>query len=523
MGMYINPGNDGFKTCVAGDYIDKTGLIAIVNSTIGTKDKLSCVSRARRFGKSMAAQMLCAYYDKSCDSRELFQGLEITKNSDYDKYLNKYNVLYIDVTSFIGEGGLTEVVNNIRKAIIRELAEAFSFIDQYENVVDALGAVVESGEAKFIAIIDEWDAVIRDRHSTNELQYDYLEFLRSLFKSSGTTDKIFDAAYMTGILPIKKDGSQSAISEFREYTMLDPGEFAPYFGFNEDEVKFICEDKGVDFSQMKKWYDGYSFKGVESVYNPNSVIYAAKKRSFKSYWQMSSSARSLEGYINMDFDGLADTVVDLLGGRSVPIKTKKFQNDLTSLQSKDDVLTLLTHFGYLAYDDESGTIRIPNEEIREEFADMVHDITHVETLKRVKLSDKLIEDVINMNDIINSPFIIEEKPEEEEKLNNVLFEGISNIDKDNILELERHDGNNILNLKILIRKLRINNIIFKTNFGSILNKVTRERDFFLNKLKDIEYLYFNPIIRNSNEEKNILLKLILKSQFDSTILINSKG
>ncbi len=398
MGMYINPGNDGFKTCVAGDYIDKTGLIAIVNSTIGTKDKLSCVSRARRFGKSMAAQMLCAYYDKSCDSRKLFQGLEITKNFDYDKYLNKYNVLYIDVTSFIGEGGLTEVVNNIRKAIIRELAEAFSFIDQYENVVDALGAVVESGEAKFIAIIDEWDAVIRDRHSTNELQYDYLEFLRSLFKSSGTTDKIFDAAYMTGILPIKKDGSQSAISEFREYTMLDPGEFAPYFGFNEDEVKFICEDKGVDFSQMKKWYDGYSFKGVESVYNPNSVIYAAKKRSFKSYWQMSSSARSLEGYINMDFDGLADTVVDLLGGRSVPIKTKKFQNDLTSLQSKDDVLTLLTHFGYLAYDDDSGTIRIPNEEIREEFADMVHDITHVETLKRVKLSDKLIEDVINMNE-----------------------------------------------------------------------------------------------------------------------------
>ena len=140
-----------------------------------------------------------------------------------------------------------------------------------------------------------------------------------------------------------------------------------------------------------------------------------------------------------------------------------------------------------------------------------------------KNKNKSSEDLINMNDIINSPLIIEEKPEEEEKLNNVLFDGISNIDKENILELEKHDGNNILNLKILIRKLRVNNIIFKTNLGSILNKVTRERDFFLNKLKDIEYLYFNPIISNSNEEKNILLKSILKSQFDSTILIDSKG
>ena len=140
-----------------------------------------------------------------------------------------------------------------------------------------------------------------------------------------------------------------------------------------------------------------------------------------------------------------------------------------------------------------------------------------------KNKNKSSEDLVNMNDIINSPFIIEEKPEEEEKLNNVLFDGISNIDKENILELEKHDGNNILNLKILIRKLRVNNIIFKTNLGSILNKVTKERDFFLNKLKDIEYLYFNPIISNSNEEKNILLKSILKSQFDSTILIDSKG
>ena len=130
---------------------------------------------------------------------------------------------------------------------------------------------------------------------------------------------------------------------------------------------------------------------------------------------------------------------------------------------------------------------------------------------------------ININEVANSSFIIEEKPEEEEKLNNILFEGISNIDKENILELEKHDGNNIRDLKILIRKLRVNSIIFKSNLGSILNKVTKERDFFLNKLKDIEYLFFNPIIKNSNENKNEILKSILTSQIDSTILINNQG
>ena len=136
-------------------------------------------------------------------------------------------------------------------------------------------------------------------------------------------------------------------------------------------------------------------------------------------------------------------------------------------------------------------------------------------------NDDLIHNNKNINTI--NQLIKEEKPEEEDKLNSILFDGISNIDKENILELEKNDGNNITNLKILIRKLRINNIIFKNNLGSILNEVTKERDFYLNKLKDIEYLYFNPIIRNNNENKNMLLKSILKSDVDSTILINNEG
>ncbi|MBR1722486.1 MAG: AAA family ATPase [Treponema sp.] len=399
MGIYLNPGNDGFQTSRAGRYVDKSGLIAIVNDTIGKREKLSCVSRARRFGKSMAAQMLCAYYDRSCDSSFLFEDLEIAGHPSYQEHLNKYNVIYLDITSFIGSVGLKNVVSYINEAVRRELKEAYPELEEKGTLMEALGDVVEKcdKEHKFIAIIDEWDAIIRDSGSTLDGQKEYLEFLRSLFKNSGATDKIFAAAYMTGILPIKKDGSQSAISEFREYTMLDPGRFGRFVGFMEEEVKVLCEEDGISFTEMKRWYDGYSFEDIDSVYNPNSVMYALDRKKFESYWAMSSSATSLLDYINMDFDGLADAAADLLAGKRIGIRVKKFQNDLISLSSKDDVLTLLTHFGYFSYDTESETITIPNQEIRDEFSEMIHDVKHEATLQRVKDSIQLIQDTADGN------------------------------------------------------------------------------------------------------------------------------
>ncbi|MBO6108867.1 MAG: AAA family ATPase, partial [Eubacterium sp.] len=168
-------------------------------------------------------------------------------------------------------------------------------------------------------------------------------------------------------------------------------EFEAYYGFTEDDVKQLCEEYDVDFEQMKRWYDGYSFKNIKSVYNPNSVMYALRNKSFESYWSMSSSSNSLLEYINMDFDGLSDAAADLLGGKLISINVKRFKNDLNSLSSRDDVLTLLTHFGYLSYDAESGTVRIPNNEIRDEFSDMIHEVTHESTIRRVKDSISLIE------------------------------------------------------------------------------------------------------------------------------------
>ena len=244
-------------------------------------------------------------------------------------------------------------------------------------------------------IIDEWDAPIRE---TPEIQKEYLRFLRMLFKSSGTTDKIFAAAYMTGILPIRKDGSQSAISDFDEYTIIKPRMFAEYVGFTEPEVFALCQKHHVSFDLMKQWYDGYSFKGVNSVYNPNSVMKAIRFDEFDSYWTQSSAADSLMHYISQDYNGLTKTIAELVGGVEVKVETLGFANDLTTFRSKDDVLTLLIHLGYLAYNAETKAARIPNEEIRLEFQRAIHEVHHQATLQRLEESDRLFWDTIHKNE-----------------------------------------------------------------------------------------------------------------------------
>lgn len=401
MGLFINPGYEGFKTVRNSKYVDKSGLIAAVNETLETKRKLSLISRPRRFGKSIAAQMLCAYYDCSVDSSFLFDDLKIAKAASYKTHLNQYNVLCIDITTIIGEvRNLSDVVPFIKRKVGEEIMQVFPTVKQDEMLSIMLMEAVEASGRKFIAVIDEWDALIRDSSSTQAQKKEYLEFLRTLFKSLNVTDRVFAGAYMTGILPIKKDGSQSAISEFCEYPVTDPGVFAEYVGFTEDEVKDLCTEFNMDFGGMKRWYDGYSFPDTPSIYNPNSVIKAIQNHSFKSYWKQSSAADSLLHYIGMDYSGMSETTASLLAGKTVTVNTRMFKNDITNFETLDDVLTLLIHFGYLSYDIESETARIPNEEIRMEFSDTIRNVKLPETIKRVKMSDDLIAATIAMDEEI---------------------------------------------------------------------------------------------------------------------------
>lgn len=399
MGTYLNPGNSSFREIRKGIYVDKSGLIGMINRTIGTKQKLTCISRPRRFGKSYAAQTLCAYYDKTCDSSALFDGLEIATDpafcDTYEKHRNQYDVIYLDMTNIMGETGKDGMVSYIRRKLIEELLDAYPALRADEESLSiSLVRAVEMTGNKFVMIVDEWDAPIRE---TPDIQKEYLMFLRSLFKSSGTTDRIFAAVYMTGILPIRKDGSESAISDFWEYSMLDPGEFQSYVGFTEGDVRKLCQEYHLDFEEAKRWYDGYSFDSIPSIYNPYSIMKAVVLKKIKSYWRMSSAADALEDYIAGDYDGLFQAVLELLGGSEIPVDTDGFNNDVNSIRNRDDMLTLLIHLGYLAYDGEEGTVRIPNEEIRMEFAKSIREVKSGEAVMRLRESRQLMQDTIQMN------------------------------------------------------------------------------------------------------------------------------
>ena len=399
MGMYLNPGNSGFETIRNSRYVDKSGLIGLINETIGTTQKLTCISRPRRFGKTFAAKMLCAYYDRTCDSAELFHDLEIAVNAEthhsYRRHLNQYDVIYLDMTNVMGEACGENPVSFIRRRLTEELRTEYPQIKEDESLSATLLSAIAMTGRKFIAIIDEWDAPVREMP---QMQQEYLHFLRTMFKSSGTTDRIFAAAYMTGILPVKKDGSQSAVSDFQEFSVIAPMEYARYVGFTENEVKKLCTEYDRDFPMMKQWYDGYVLEGAGSVYNPSSVMKAVRSNQFRSYWTETSASKSLMEYISLDFDGMSKTVAELLGGIAVPVDTNGFANDLVTFRDRDDVLTLLAHLGYLTYDKETGTVRIPNEEIRLEFARTARRVNRDETVRRIRESDQLILDTVQGNE-----------------------------------------------------------------------------------------------------------------------------
>ncbi|MCC8080680.1 MAG: ATP-binding protein [Lachnospiraceae bacterium] len=397
MGLYLNPGNEAFRKIRSGVYIDKTDLIDYINRTIPTTSNLTSFSRPRRFGKSFAAKMLCAYYDKSCDSGELFQGLKISGMDSYEEYLNKFDVIYLDITRFISTTtSLCEIVKNAQVSVIEELREAYpSYIREKEDVLaDALFAVSHKTGNKFIVIIDEWDALFREAKDDEELQKEYVQLLRGLFKGGPSTDETIAAAYMTGILPIKKYGTESALTDFQEFTMTRPAKLAKYVGFTETEVKNLCKKFHMDFESMQIWYDGYSFSRIQHVYSPNSVMLAIRNEEFQNYWTASETYESLKKYIEMDFDGLKGAIVSMLGGEAVRVKISTFQNDMTSFNSKDDVLTLLIHLGYLTYDSKTHKATIPNLEVADAFGDAVSGEGWAYVATAIQESDDLLDATI---------------------------------------------------------------------------------------------------------------------------------
>ena len=394
---YFNIGNDGFRAIRNSEYIDKTGLISFMNSCLTTSRKLICVSRPRRFGKSFVAKMLCAYYSKGCNSRNLFKGLAISRDAMFEEHLNKHDVLYLDMTFFISTLKENEdLIEKIEKEVIEDLSNECPEICCNTTLIDSLAQLVSAIGNKLILIIDEWDAPFREFKDKKDILEKYIQLLRSLFKSS-FTDRLFDGVYMTGILPIKKYGHESAMSDFYEYSMVEPRPLQEYIGFTEKEVKSICKKHDMDISEMKAWYDGYHV-GSEHIYNPKSVMESVLRGKLSNYWTKTETYESLRDYIDLNFDGLKDSVIDMIGGGAVKVDTNSFQNDLTSMRSRDDVLTLLIHLGYLAYDENTETVSIPNDEIKSEFIRAIKNGNRKELMRAVQKSDMLLNATWNMDE-----------------------------------------------------------------------------------------------------------------------------
>lgn len=418
MGIYLNPGNTAYKEALNSEiYVDKTGMIACLNDVVSTKQKYVCISRPRRFGKTMAADMISAYYDKNAESRALFADKKLATLTDadsWDRFLGKFDVIRIVTTDFMKkrQKRLTapEFIENMQKMVAGDIARQYSDISysDTEDLIQTMAELYQATKNPFVIVIDEWDAVFREYKEDADGQKLYLDFLRDWLK-----DKVYVAlAYMTGILPIKKYGKHSALNMFNEYSMISPLQFASYTGFTEDEVKELCSEYGRDYEEIKNWYDGYTVTdripkdpGYEiqkklgenlkaqkwEIYSPLSVVNAVTSGINQNYWNQTETYVALSEYIAKNFDGLKEDVALLMKGERIRISTGNYQNDMTTFGGKDDIFALLVHLGYLGYDFDTKEIFIPNKEVLDEFKSSTQGRSWSYLFTALDNSQKLLE------------------------------------------------------------------------------------------------------------------------------------
>ena len=400
MGTYLNPGNENFKSYIDADiYVDKTMIIDITNRFIDKSNKYVCVSHPRRFGKTMASNTLNAYYSKGCDSRELFAPFKIAETPGFEDKLNKYNVIKIDMNSeYQGIADKSKIISTINRDVRSEIIQEFSDagIEDDDTIARCIQKVYAATGETFIILMDEYDVLVREE-VPQSLFDEYLSFLNSLFKSD-TLRPAIALAYITGILPIVRDKVQSKLNNFEEYTALDTEELSGRFGFTEEELKALCDEHGIEFEECRRWYDGYRQNEFE-VYNPESVVKAVRKKKFGSYWGKTSTYKAISERIQQNFAGTRDSVIQMLAGEEVDVNVTRYMNTMTSFHTKDDLFTYLLHLGYLAYNADGDTCRIPNKEVRQEWFNAIEtDPEYAVTDEIIKASKALLTETWKFNE-----------------------------------------------------------------------------------------------------------------------------
>ena len=420
MGTYLNPGKGSYEEAVNSEiFVDKSEMICYLNTVVKTKQKYVSVSRPRRFGKTMAADMICAYYDRTADSREMFESLKLAKSkigseAAWDANLGRFDVIRIVMTDFIKPNrDVASSLITMSTRIMDELSEIYPDV-QYDpaDLFYSMDRFYRSTGTMFVLVIDEWDVVFRARKNDKEGQTEYLDFLRDWLK-----DKPYIAlAYMTGILPIKKYGQHSALNMFTEYSMTSPKQLASYTGFTETEVRSLCERYKMDYRDISDWYDGYlvsdqipldereayrlgEYEGhILSIYSPLSVVESMLTGKIQNYWNKTETYEALAEYIRRDYDGLKDAVALLMDGGRLKIDTSTYQNDMTTFNGRDDILSLLIHLGYLGFDDETNEVFIPNKEILDEFRTSTKGSEWTETFRAYEKSEALLKATWNRDE-----------------------------------------------------------------------------------------------------------------------------
>lgn len=404
MGNYLNSAEalTAFAEVYKSPYfVDKSEIISEIIPRIGTTEKYICITRPRRFGKSVIANMMGAFFSEGCDSEEIFRNLKISDSSFYKEHINKHPVITISFNRLPRRcSSYGQYISRIEQNLIEDLAEIYPHIriDTEEAVWDALRRVHQTEpEARFIFILDEWDFIFHRHFVTDEDKIEYIDFLSNLLKDQ----PYVELAYMTGILPIAKYSSGSELNMFLEYTMASEEMFGDTFGFTESEVdqlfdKFLTNQKNpkITRSDLKIWYDGYSAKSGNHVYNPRSIVAALTNNNLGNYWTSSGPYDEIYYYINHNTDAVRDSLALMVSGIPVRANVREYAATAMNLTDRDEIFSAMTVYGFLSY--EKGHVRIPNRELMERFDDMLQkqpSLGYVHQLARE--SEKMLQATLN--------------------------------------------------------------------------------------------------------------------------------
>ncbi|MBQ9394867.1 MAG: AAA family ATPase [Proteobacteria bacterium] len=405
MGLFVNPSEELLKRAINSRvYVDKSMLLHELNKLLNTEDCFVCVARPRRFGKTMAGNMIAAYYGKNANSRPILENLKIATTADFETYLNAFNVIKFDVNAFYSNSNKKKNIVPAFTAKIRE-----EFMDEFPDcgikksysIADCIEKIYKKTKEQFVVILDEYDVLVREKAKASIFD-PYLDFLNGIFKNADLAPAIA-LAYLTGILPIVRDKIQSKLNLFTEYTMTDSMQLSEFVGFTEEETSSLCEQYHLDFEECKRWYNGYKLDFLGNtfeIYNPKSVVQAMTTRKFGDYWTKTGSYDSIRTYISMNFEGIKDDVKAMIAGGRIDVNVDKFLNTMTDFHSKDAVFAYLIHLGYLSYDSTTKQCYIPNNEIRSEWLYAIEDDSdYAKAIEIVNNSKILLDKTVECDNV----------------------------------------------------------------------------------------------------------------------------